>query len=140
MLMLLIAGCATERTFLQNPTVAYPFNQEILSRADIGSCASRIVKMAGYGRLPYERAAFLVLRDDGTFDCSVWPASFTVRKEQWTGAIPNGTAAIIHTHPLSLPDPSSHDFNEAARIGVPVIVAMPDQVAMAMPRGGLVRR
>jgi len=63
-------------TVIADPTVAYPFDRQLLQRADIEGCASRLVKMAGYGRFQYERAAFLILRDDGMFDCSVWPAPF----------------------------------------------------------------
>ena len=124
---------------IENPTIAYPFNAQSLDRADIGNCASHLVKMSGYGRMPFERAAFLILREDGTFDCSMWPATFQLKKEQWSGAIPDRTAAIIHTHPLSLPDPSAHDMREAARLGVPVIVATPEVLAMAQPRGGVTR-
>jgi hypothetical protein len=146
---MLLAACAssgrqapspvgTGAPVLDVPTVAYPFDRETLRRPDIEVCASHLVKMTGYGHRQYERAAFLILRDDGMFDCSVWPATFKARSESWSGSIPKGTAAIIHTHPLESPGPSYHDVLEAARIGVPIIVATPDVLAMAQPRGDVI--
>ncbi len=135
----LVAACASvPPAHLDDPTVAYPFDRQALERADVGSCASRLVRLGGHGRFQYERAAFLILRDDGQFDCSVWPATFEWRSGTWASAIPNGTAAIIHTHPRAEPDPSAHDVREAARIGVPIMVATPDALAMARPRGDVV--
>jgi len=141
-LSLLLGACASAPRpttgVIALPTVAYPFDRQILQRADIEVCASRLVKMAGYGRFQYERAAFLILRDDGMFDCSVWPATFEPRSESWSGRMPEGTAAIIHTHPLESPRPSYQDVLEAARIGVPIIVATPYVLAMAQPHGDVI--
>ncbi|HEX7419040.1 MAG TPA: Mov34/MPN/PAD-1 family protein [Thermoanaerobaculia bacterium] len=54
----------------------------------------------------------------------------------WTGRMPEGTAAIIHSHPRTLPNPSQNDILEAHRLGIPVIVVTPDAVTMVLPRDG----
>ena len=86
------------------------------------ACFDRLHALSGFGRLAQERAAFLVYRDDGTFDCVVWPASHRHHAEEWRGAIPDGTAAIAHTHPNDRPDPSHNDMAVAQRLGIPVFV------------------
>src|SRR5687768_13067241 len=103
-------------------TIAYPFSEGTLEREDLRACASRLAAMSGHGRFDHEAGAFLVLREDGGFDCSLWPAERAFRRASWSGRIPDGTVAVMHTHPRSLPEPSAHDTREAARIGVPVIV------------------
>jgi hypothetical protein len=117
------------------PTVAYPFDSGTLRRADVQNCAARVLELSGYGRREFERAAFLVLRDDGDFVCDVWPASFRWRSERWTGKIPSGTAAVMHTHPRSEGRPSVNDMAQARRLDVPVIVVTAEGLSMAQPDG-----
>ena len=75
------------------------------------------------------------MRDDGHFDCALWPATFTWRSATYSGRIPTGTVAVMHTHPTGQPQPSDHDFQEAKRIAVPVIVVCRKSVIMALPFG-----
>ena len=103
-------------------TIAYPFSEATLERDDVRECASRLAAMTGHGRFEHEAGAFLVLREDGRFDCVEWPAQRAFRRASWSGQVPDGTVAVMHTHPRSLPEPSAHDTREAERIGVPVIV------------------
>jgi hypothetical protein len=112
------------------PTVAYPFGDETLQRDDVRACSDRIAELAGHGYFQGERAAFLVLRGDGRFDCSVWPVTNEWHRTTWSGAIPNGTVAVIHTHPRNMPDPSTHDTAEARRLNIPVIVVTRGSVKM----------
>ena len=112
------------------PTIAYPFDTTTLVRDDVRACGERITALAGHGYLAHERAAFLVLSSDGTFDCSVWPPSNGWHSATWSGKIPNGTVAVIHTHPRTIPQPSSHDTREARRLDIPVIVVTPGSMAM----------
>ncbi len=54
-----------------------------------------------------------------------WPSSQGRLRETFNGLVPNGTQAIIHTHPLEWPMPSGGDVREAARLGVPIYVLTP---------------
>ena len=97
------------------------------------ACFERLFALGGFGQLETERAAFLVRRG-GAFDCVVWPASFTPRREQWSGEIPDGTAAIAHTHPNGHPEPSFADQQLAITWGIPVFVITRDGVRRAGAR------
>src|SRR5215208_6235035 len=138
--ILCTAGCATVPHNAMLPTVAYPFNQQVLERADVASCSDEVLSLGMYGRSKFERAAFLLIDETGRFDCHVWPADFQFHKAQWRGRTPDGTAALIHSHPQNFPDPSLQDIMEAMRLGVPVIVVTPAATAMAMPGDGRVIR
>jgi hypothetical protein len=113
------------------PTIAYPFNEKTLQRDDLRQCASRLAALSGHGFRDEERAAFLILREDDTFECALWPASFAFRRASWAGQIPDRTIAVIHTHPRSTPDPSPHDYREARRLDIPVIVVAGERISMA---------
>jgi JAB domain-containing protein similar to deubiquitination enzymes len=89
---------------------------------------------SGYGRLQHERAAFLILEDDGSLTLQPWQ-SRGLRHASFKGTIPPRTLAIIHTHPHGESQPSSRDRAESARLGLPVIVVTTDAVIAAMPDG-----
>ena len=139
LLGVLAAGCATgtvSSTPIDLPTVAYPFNKVVLEREDVTTCADRVLALGWYGRVDWERAAFLRLGERGLFNCEVWPAKLQFHAATWSGRMPDGTVAIVHSHPRTLPDPSKNDVDEAHRLGIPVIVVTPDAVTMVMPRDG----
>ncbi|HEV8659295.1 MAG TPA: Mov34/MPN/PAD-1 family protein [Thermoanaerobaculia bacterium] len=139
---ILCAGCASAPPLqtITLPTVAYPFGVATLMRDDVAACSETILSRGWGGRANFERAAFLHLSDDGAFRCDVWPADFQFHRAQWWGATPDGTAALIHSHPRTLPEPSEQDVREAQRLGVPVIVVTPESIAMVMPRDGQIVR
>ncbi|MGZ8853556.1 MAG: Mov34/MPN/PAD-1 family protein [Thermoanaerobaculia bacterium] len=122
------------------PTVAYPFSGSTLVREDVAACMGRVLTLGWDGQAEFERAAFLRLGDDGRFNCHVWPVSFEFHRVQWLGAPPVGTAAIIHSHPRTLPDPSRQDVQEARRLAIPVIVVTPESVVMVLPGDGRILR
>jgi len=137
---LMLAGCATTPSHVVLPTVAYPFDAKVLTRDDVASCSEKILDLSMHGRAKFERAAFLLINDTGKFDCKVWPADYQFHKAQWWGATPDGTVAVVHSHPRNFPDPSSQDIMEAMRLQVPFIVVTPGSLTMAMPRDGRVVR
>ena len=139
---ILWAGCtsAPPPAAITLPTVAYPFSAATLTRDDVAACSETILSRGWEGRANFERAAFLHLSDDGRFRCDVWPADFQFHRAQWWGTTPDGTAALIHSHPRNLPDPSDQDVVEAERLGVPVIVVTPQSIAMALPSAGKIVR
>jgi len=89
---------------------------------------------SGYGRLPRERAAFLIREADGTLTVEIW-AHGSRRHATFRGAVPFGTIAILHTHPHGDERPSAQDRDEAARLRLPVVVITTGGVVAAMPDG-----
>ncbi|MGN6183508.1 MAG: hypothetical protein ACTHQM_07625 [Thermoanaerobaculia bacterium] len=69
-----------------------------------------------------ERALFLTRDEHGNLGYELWPATYERRKASFIGAIPPNTVGIAHTHPTGMPQASSHDINESARIGLPIFV------------------
>ena len=115
------------------PIIALPVGAELVAEPNVAACFAQLLKLGGYGKRPQERAAFLVLHAHHRFACIVWPPSFGYRSERWIGPIPDGTVAIVHTHPEREPHPSSFDIEEAERIGVPILVLTNDSVTVAYP-------
>jgi hypothetical protein len=113
-------------------SVAYPFDAETLARRDVRDCFEQVLKAGGYGHLPLEGAAFLVVHGD-TFECRLWPRSVVFHSDSWSGSMPEDTAAIIHSHPADLPKPSLRDALVAKKLGIPVFVVTPRGVTRADP-------
>ena len=80
-----------------------------------------------------ERAAFIVDRGDGTLECVAWPPNYQRERATFSGAIPPGTIAIIHTHPINVPWPSDQDEVEAHRLGIAIYALTPMAVTKAVP-------
>jgi hypothetical protein len=91
-----------------------------------------LLEDSGYGRLPFEQAAFLIQEKSGALTLAPWE-SRGHHHASYRGTIPQGTIAIVHTHPANQPQPSAHDRNEASRMGLPVVVVTPSGVRVAMP-------
>ena len=113
-------------------TIAYPFDSATLARDDVRGCMERVLKAGGYGHLPFEGAAFLILKGDA-FECEMWPRTVAFHTQSWGGRIPDNIAAILHSHPADLPDPSVGDAGLAERLRVPVFVVTPRAVARTPP-------
>jgi hypothetical protein len=139
--LLLAMGCAAPKpSVVVLPTVAYPFSRAVLTRDDVAACTEHILSLAWYGQVDWERAAFLRIAGNGRFTCDVWPAKLQFRSARWDGAIPDGTVALVHSHPRTLPDPSGVDVERAHQLGIPVIVVTPDSVVMVLPHDGMLIR
>lgn len=80
-----------------------------------------------------ERAAFVVDRGNGELACLIWPHTHEHLQEAFAGAMPPGTVAIIHTHPMRVPMPSPQDHIESLRLGIPIYVLTPTRVTKAVP-------
>jgi JAB domain-containing protein similar to deubiquitination enzymes len=139
--LLLVCGCASAPVgTIVIPTIAYPFDRNVLVRDDVTACTDRVFTLAFRGLGKLERAAFLKLNERGTFDCQLWPPPFAIHRADWFGTTPDRTVAVIHSHPVGSPDPSEHDRQEAIRLGVPMIVVTPEAISMALPRDGAIVR
>lgn len=80
-----------------------------------------------------ERAAFIVSDGKGGLVCIAWRATQQHEQATFTGKIPPGTIAIIHTHPLNAPWPSLQDEMEARRLGIPIYALTPRSVSRVTP-------
>lgn len=108
----------------------------LLASPQVNVWYGELLAQSGYGRLPHERAAFLILERDGSITSQPWE-SRGVRHASFKGAIPPRTLAIVHTHPRGESKPSARDRAEAIRLGVPVIVVTSDGVIAAMHDGSV---
>ena len=96
---------------------------------------ARLYASAGYGRLPHERAGFLIRERDGTLTFAPWKVS-DFASAQYRGSIPANTIAVVHTHPATASSwPSARDANVARRLALPVIVVARDAITMATSDG-----
>ncbi len=131
-LSLTIAGCSPGRVepVVHLPVVAYPLTPAILRDRNVIEGFSTLIARSGYGRLPRESAAFLVVGESNDFRIVHWPATNQFHAQRWVGAVPDGTVAVVHTHPAHLPDPSAHDIAEARRTGIPIFVLTPGSVVL----------
>src|SRR5437868_6819764 len=103
-----------------------------LTNPDVHECIQRVLKAGGYGHLRRESAAFLIARDEG-FECRPWPRDVYFHAQTWRGRMPENVAAIVHSHPADLPEPSLGDALLAKRLGIPVLVVTPRGVTRADP-------
>ncbi|MEO8033360.1 MAG: hypothetical protein ABI837_02935 [Acidobacteriota bacterium] len=81
----------------------------------------RLLQRSRYG-FDAEQAAFLVRRADGSLILVDWQYGGERNGASWQGVFPEGTIAIVHTHPCWLPMPSGIDRATARRSRVPVYV------------------
>ena len=69
-----------------------------------------------------EQGAFIVETPGGMRYFVAWPPSDERDVMRWYGRFPEGTIAIVHTHPQWLPEPSKLDAATARRARIPVYV------------------
>lgn len=99
---------------------------------------ARLFAEAGYGRLPHERAGFLLRENDHGLTFAPWQQGDFARAS-YSGAIPKNAIALVHTHPMSHSSiPSARDIAEARRLGMPVVVVSRDGVSVARTDGSVV--
>lgn len=118
-----------------DPSLFIPFNDQFLDDAAVRGYFADLLKKGRFGRLPREEAAFLIKRSNGDYRCSMWPSSHDYHQTKFVGAIPNGTVAIVHTHPIQYPQGSPHDQRTAKRLGVPIFVLTPRNIYVVTVEG-----
>lgn len=80
---------------------------------------SRVLRLGLFGFRDEESAAFIVKRND-QLQCIIWPPTNEFHRASYRQALPEGVVAIVHTHPMSSPRPSSVDRETAQRLGIPI--------------------
>jgi hypothetical protein len=103
-----------------------------LAGTDIDSIAADLLKRTG-AEEDFEQAAFIVRQPDGDLASVYWPSEHAFRSATWTGPVPPGAIAIIHTHPLRMPLPSQNDRAEATRTGLTIYVVTALELCAAEP-------
>jgi hypothetical protein len=106
----------------------------VLHDRAVFDCFMHLLREAKFGSVSHERAAFLVLQRDGVH-CVDWPATNDYQMATWSGPKPPGVVAVAHTHPLTLPQPSPHDVEQAQRSRMPMFVLTPMTVYLVYPSG-----
>ncbi|HEV7486509.1 MAG TPA: Mov34/MPN/PAD-1 family protein [Thermoanaerobaculia bacterium] len=81
-----------------------------------------LLRHARFGMSNTEEAAFLIRNAAGATFFLHWRSDGELNQATWTGPIPAGTVAILHTHPNYLPIPSNRDIRVAREIAIPVYV------------------
>lgn len=103
---------------------------------EMRSIFSDIFRQASYGALETERAAFVVRGHEG-FLCVMWPNWGGGREVRYTGVIPSGTIAIVHTHPGRQARASEVDRRQAERLGLPFYILSRRAIHRVEPRTGI---
>lgn len=67
-----------------------------------------------------ESAAFIVRDEDGDYRCVLWPNTAEYHRAHYAFKPPLGMVAIVHTHPLDLPEVSPGDRATAMRLRIPI--------------------
>ncbi len=95
-----------------------------------------VVARGGYGGLQIERTAFIARRDDGSLECRLWPFSNEFHRQTYRGAMPEGTVAIVHTHPNCCRDASPGDRETARKLQLPFFILTSQSIVVLNPDGG----
>jgi len=90
---------------------------------------AELLRDARYGMANKEEAAFLIRNARGATFFLRWRSDGELNQATWTGPIPVGTVAIVHTHPNWLPLPSNRDIRVAHDAAIPVYVITRTRIA-----------
>ena len=82
----------------------------------------KLLEDAHYGHAEMEQAMFIVRGADGVLSFVRWHPTGASHLAQWNAPVPPGTIAIAHTHPNSLPRPSTNDIRTAVASKLPIYV------------------
>ncbi len=97
---------------------------------------SDVLKHANIFNNVSEAAAFLVRDTRGDVQCLLWPMTNGYQEQTFTGEIPRGTLAIVHTHPHDCPAPSPQDIDEAKALKLPIYVLTRASITLIDPSSG----
>ena len=84
---------------------------------------------AGFGHRHTEEAAFVVGNSEGRLMLVRWPSAGEPDTAWWSGPMPTGTVAIVHTHPNWNPLPSNIDVRTARQSRLPVYVVTRTEIS-----------
>lgn len=94
-----------------------------------------LLRQGDYGFSLTESAAFLVREESGAYRCDAWTYDGGMARHTFRGLMPDGTVAIMHTHPKERPHASADDFRTAMTLWIPIFVLTPTNIFVVTPRG-----
>lgn len=110
-----------------------------LLEGGIRAPAYRLWASAEFGYTPRECAAWVVSGEAEGTRWVAWPNGRRFLAARWTGPIPAGAVAIVHTHPAVVdPKPSEQDIETAGHLGIPVYTVSRSGIWKALPDGSVV--
>lgn len=108
--------------------------RDLVKNPELLRIASDLERLAPLDHQQWEIAAFIVQRGEH-FDCLIWPPKFRSFSVTFRGSAPEGTVAIVHTHPRRAYEPSVDDIALAQRVALPVYVLTPFNITVASAGG-----
>jgi hypothetical protein len=112
-----------------SPPEQFPL-RDLVKNHELLRIASDLQWLKPLRRKELEMAAFIVRRGDH-FDCLLWPPKFGSYSVTFRGSAPEGTVAIVHTHPRWSDEPSPEDIALAKRVALPVYVLTRSNITVA---------
>ena len=132
-LLLAVSIAATEPRL--DPIHSIPMTDYFFNDPTIRADMADLLRRGGFDHGNLEAAAFLIREEGGNYRCQLWPFSGHYRRQKFDGLIPQGTVAIVHTHPVNLPDPSRQDRQTATRLNAPLFVLTRLSITLITVRG-----
>ncbi len=114
---------------ISSPPEQFPL-RDLVKNDELLRIASDLEWLKPLHRKELEIAAFIVRRGDH-FDCLLWPPKFESYSVTFRGSAPEGTVAIVHTHPRWSDEPSPEDIALAKRVALPVYVLTRSNITVA---------
>lgn len=108
-----------------------------LDHARLVAVARDLFNLSIDGTVESERAAFLVVGPLGEYESVVWPRTHERRAATWRGPVPAGTIAVLHTHPMTMPEPSRNDVAHAIQTRLSFVIVSRSRVYVVEPNGSV---
>ena len=111
---------------------------ELMDNRQVQTESYNLFKESGYGNNPTEHSMWVTSKD-GQYGFVPWPWSAESAKETWKGPAPEGSVAVVHTHPSAKsdrPSPGDHDLangKQNSSIRMPVYVLHRNGIMKAVP-------
>src|SRR5207253_9058239 len=65
-------------------------SEDVLHDRSVLACSAHLLREAGFGCAPVERAAPVGMNAEGRFCCREWPATHQFKAAHWSGPTPAG--------------------------------------------------
>jgi proteasome lid subunit RPN8/RPN11 len=98
---------------------------------DVLDMFAEVLERGHYGLRDDETAAFIIRNENGGDRCMLWPPTAEHHMTRFKWPPPARVVAIVHTHPVELPRPSTADKASAIRLGIPVYAITPSAIYKA---------
>jgi hypothetical protein len=95
---------------------------------------------AAFGKDPNrtERAAWIILDSEGSYNFKRWPCSAERNKEIWKGQVPDHAIGLVHTHTVMVDEkPSRQDVSIARKLRITLYVISTKGIWSVAPTGQL---